>query len=137
MYQVGWYSPYHHDLVINSSPFNWFGPLVGFVDASLPISSMDKMIIRIKTSTFDYYIHFNRASGMNAQTTTAPNKVLITQRPTGTTYSDSYFLAVLSNPGSTTFTIPFFNGSSNTLTIQLLGVTTGPGPWRAWVWINF
>jgi hypothetical protein len=135
MYQTRWYLPFHVDLVIDSSPFNWFGPLIGFVDSSLA-TPMDKMIIQIKTSTFEYYIHFNRASGMNADTSTAPDEVMVMKMATGTSYGISYFLAALSNaPGSNTYTIPFFNGNSNTLTITVY-ITLGPGPWRAWVSIN-
>jgi hypothetical protein len=132
-YQLGWYSQYHMNLP-SSGSYNWNGNLVGFAEKSRA-SSSDKMIVRIITSTADFYVHFNRKTGMNAGTQEGADQVLITTRNTGTGYSESSLVGKMST--GSVYTIPKFNGSSNSLVIRVVSISTNTVPGRANISITF
>ena len=113
--------------------YNWNGFLVGFAEAS-SASATDKMIIRIRGSIQDTYIHFNRQVGMNVNVPTNGNKVLVNTRPSGLGYSSSTLVAALDYTILTAgddYEILNFNGSGMTLTITLLDIIQVSAPWRA------
>jgi hypothetical protein len=133
-YQLGWYSQYHVNLPINGN-FNWNGNLVGFAEKARATSS-DKMIIRIITYTTDVYIHFNRMIGMNINTDEGGDQVLVTTRKTGV--GDSEVSDLKSKLGANgVYTIPYFNGSPNSLEIRVNSITTTSAPARANISIKF
>lgn len=91
-YQLGWFPQYHLDLTASSSSGTifWTGNLIGF--AEKPVDNRDrdndKMIIKITGgSSGDYYVHFNRKTGINADTNEGGDKVLISRRGSGDDYA--------------------------------------------------
>jgi hypothetical protein len=132
-YQLGWYSQYHVDLPISGS-FNWNGNLVGFAEKA-SASWSDKMIVRIITSTTDFYIHFNRKIGMNIGTLEGGDQVLVTSRSTGADYAESNLEVIL---GANTYTtISNFNGGWTPLTITVNSITTTTVPGYATISIQY
>ena len=132
-YQLGWYSQYHVDLPISGS-FNWNGNLVGFAEKA-SASSSDKMIVRIISSTTDYYIHFNRKIGMNIGTEEGGDQVLVTSRSTGLDIAESNLEVML---GANTYaTISNFNGGWTPLTITVTSITTTTVPGYATISIQY
>jgi hypothetical protein len=132
-WQLGWHADFHLDLPVGND-FNWNGNLVGFAEKSAA-SSLDRMIIRIRSKSKDYYIHFNRKIGMNSGTLEGGNQVLVSSRAPGTGLEISYLLAKLSRGGK--FTIPKFNGSRSALTVVVSSISLGTVPARATVSIQF
>ena len=115
-------------------PSNWTGNLVGFAEKS-SASLSDRMIIRICSSSKDYYVHFNRKIGMNSGTLEGGNQVLVSSRVPGTGLAVSYLVAKLSGGGM--YTIPILNGSGKALTVLVSSISLGAVPARATVSIQF
>ena len=133
-WQLGWFTNYHVDLP-KANDFNWNGDLIGFAERDSSSSAADRMIIRIRSSVDDYYIHFNRQIGMNAETKEGGNKVLVAKRSSGTGYAFSYLLAIL-GPGGV-YTISNFNGSRSAMTIVVRTINTRSIPARANISVRF
>jgi hypothetical protein len=132
-WQLGWYDAYHVDLPMNGN-FHWRGSLIGFADKSSAVPT-DRMIVRIRSKSIDYYIHFNRKIGMNDGTQEGPNQVLVTTRPPGTGYATSDLVAKIASLGI--YTIPLLNGSVNPLIIQVESIGLTSIPARAYISIEF
>ena len=92
------------------------------------------MIIRIRSDSKDYYIHFNRKIGMNSGTLEGGNQVLVSSRIPGTGLAVSYLVAKLSGGG--VFNIPNFNRSATTLAVVVSSISLGTVPARATVSIQ-
>lgn len=77
-WQLGWYS----DKTAVFDPMaipSWTGDLVGI--ANYDIAASNPVILKIESTTkIDYYISFNRQSGMNIETQEAGNQVLVTSQ---------------------------------------------------------
>ncbi|KAI2496201.1 Gametolysin peptidase M11 [Fragilaria crotonensis] len=132
-WQLGWHSDFHLDLPVGND-FNWIGNLVGFAERS-SASPSDRMIIRIRSTSKDFYIHFNRKIGMNSGTLEGGNQVHVSTRSPGTGLAVSYLLAKVSGGGM--FTIPNFNGSGKELSVVVSSISLGTVPARATVSIQF
>ena len=87
--------------------------------------SEDKLIsLRLKqqNSREDYYIGFNRKTGMNSETMENANTVLIVKKTGGPIeYGQSWKVSILSAIGDS-YTIENFDGSSFHVTIELLSI---------------
>ncbi|KAI2496202.1 Gametolysin peptidase M11 [Fragilaria crotonensis] len=132
-WQLGWHSNFHLDLPVGNA-FNWTGNLVGFAERS-SASLSDRMIIRIRASSKDFYIHFNRKIGMNSGTLEGGNQVHVSTRVPGTGLAVSYLLAKISSGG--TYTLPILNSSGKALTVVVSSISLGTIPARATVSIQF
>ena len=131
-WQLGWYTEFHLDLPVGNN-FRWKGNLVGFAERSAA-SVSDRMIIRIRSNSKDYYIHFNRKIGLNSGTLEGGDQVLVSFRAPGTGLAISYLLAKVRSGG--TFTVPNFNGSGKTLKVAVSRISLGTVPARATVSIQ-
>jgi hypothetical protein len=94
-WQLGWYS----DKTVELSPFptaavSWSGALVGIAEYNIT-SPSDIVLIKIKTGTGeDYYINFNRKTGINSETQEGGDQVLVAkQGGNGVEYSNSVMVA--------------------------------------------
>ena len=136
-YQLGWFRNFHVELD-GSNPITWEGDLVGFAEVS-KASSNDKMIVRIQDpgSGTDYYVHFNRATLSNAETTEGKDQIMVASRMPGTTtklVTDfSYLLSKLSS--GDTYSVILSNGSGGELFIRVLSIEMSSTPARARVQI--
>merc|ERR1711862_916042 len=96
------------------------GRLIGLADYStLDASSGDVVMVKIKGYSVDYYISFNRKTGINKGTYEGGNQVLVHSRA-GDGYTVSYLLAKLSAQKS--YTIE----GETTITVNSIGLTN-PG----------
>ena len=68
-WQLGWYSSKHVTLTaFPESVLNWNGTLVGIAEYD-KINGNEHVIVKLETGTpFDYFINFNRKTGMNNET---------------------------------------------------------------------
>ena len=108
---------------------------MGFAEKNVASSVSDRMIIRIRSISTDYYINFNRQVGMNAGTQEGGNQVLVASRVPGTALAVSYLLAKLGSGGM--YTIPQFNGSTKSLKIVVTAINVRTVPARASVSVQF
>lgn len=101
---MGWYSSRHQEWTAGNAA--WMGDLVGVADYNhASLSSSAKVIVRIDTTGDDYFVGFNRASGLNSDTSEGRDTVTVTSRPPGSQYDHSWLRAKL-NPGqSYSFTV--------------------------------
>lgn len=126
-WQLGWFPNRH--VTLASGSFSWSGNLVGFVDYE-NTDSNDKMIIMMDASSIDYYISFNRATGINSGTVEASNQVVVHSKTTSaSSYGASELLAKLAEGssyevGSTTIT---FNSLATTNGVMRASITIGDG----------
>lgn len=103
-YKFGWYASRHVEWVAGSSQFN--GNLIGVGDVgNTNVIAADRVLVRIGTAGNDYYVGFNRKSGINIGTGEAEDQVTIHTRAAGTAYEYSYLVAKLSAGQSYTFTV--------------------------------
>lgn len=103
-YKFGWYASRHVEWVAGSSQFN--GNLIGVGDVgNTNVIAADRVLVRIGTAGNDYYVGFNRKSGINIGTGEAEDQVTIHTRAAGTAYEYSYLVAKLSAGQSYSFTV--------------------------------
>merc|ERR1711983_106752 len=107
-WQLGWYPDGALQIASGDS---FTGRLIGLADYStLDASSGDVVMVKIKGYDVDYYISFNRKTGINKGTYEGGNQVLVHSRA-GDGYTVSYLLAKLSAQksypieGETTITV--------------------------------
>lgn len=103
-FQLGWFSDKFHEMSLSDT---FSGDLIGQADYS---PNGNQVGIRITSSPNDYYVSFNRRTGINSGTLEGADQVLVHSRPTVNGYGQSTLLAKLNVGG--TFSIP---GSSPTL----------------------
>ena len=104
-YQLEWFPDYHVDIELTTpiSPWTWSGNLVGQAERDSANSSEDKMIVRIfGFGGNDYYVSYNRKTGINSGTREGGNQVLVHSRKAGTGYGTSTLLAKLNSGGTKT-----------------------------------
>ncbi len=123
-WQLGWYA----DRRATASPLvsSWEGTLVGFAEYDLiPETSDSVVILKVQGDDVDYYVGFNRRTGINSGTVEGGNQVTVQQRNLGTTnYEASILVAKLSVGGS--YTISDFAGE--TVIIEVLSINTSSSP---------
>lgn len=127
-WQLGWYS----DKAIAIDPLltsSWNGRLVGMAEYK-KAGPGDMVVVKLNTPTsIDYYINFNRQTGINAETGEGGDQVLVvSQGGEGTSFASSRLLAKLSDGQS--FDIPNFEGSNSfaaRITVNSIDTTSSPG----------
>ncbi|GFH56210.1 hypothetical protein CTEN210_12686 [Chaetoceros tenuissimus] len=85
--QLGWYE----DKTETVSGTGWTGSLHGISDYGS--SSSSTVLLKIEGRSYDWYVSFNRRSGINSGTKEGANQVLIHRREKGTGYSTSKLMA--------------------------------------------
>jgi hypothetical protein len=127
-WQLGWYGDRHSTATPLTA--SWNGEIVGIADYEndtiLPIRSVAVKIAG--DSSRDYYVSFNRVTGINSGSQEGRNQVLVHSRVPGTTYALSNLEAKLSFGG--TFVIPSFGGGP-TVTVQVNSILNTFPVWYA------
>ena len=118
-WQLGWYTDRRATVtpLVSSS---WTGNLVGVAQYN---STLDGQFVILKVeggTSLDYYVGFNRATGINSGTVEARNQVTIQSRALGTGYATSTLVAKLSADG--TYSISNFGGSGDEVVIKVLSI---------------
>jgi len=105
-FQLGWYEDGHK--VVKPLKKSYYGEIVGFVDHKE--RGGKNTIIKIEGHNIgvEYYVHFNRKSGFNADTQEG-DSVMITSRPEGSGLEQSWLVAKLENDYDK-YLIPSFGG---------------------------
>ena len=89
-WQLGWYTD-RQETVSDG----WSGNLYGIADYGDP-NVGDTVIAQIPGTTEDWYVSFNRKTGINSGTPEGGNQVLVHKRPSGLGYGESTLMAKLS-----------------------------------------
>ncbi len=123
-WQLGWYADRRAIAKPLESP--WEGTLVGFAEYDvIPETSDSVVILKVQGDDVDYYVGFNRRTGINSGTVEGGNQVTIQSRNLGTTnYVVSVLVAKLSSGRA--YTISDFAGE--TVTIEVLSINTSSSP---------
>ncbi len=96
-WQLGWY-PNGEYTVVNKF---FEGKILGLVDyANLSSANNEIIMAKINDGIDDWYVSFNRGTGINSGTVEGRDQVLVHKRPQGTGFAQSYLMAKL-NAGST------------------------------------
>jgi hypothetical protein len=119
-WQLGWYSDRHS--VATPLDSTWQGQLVGVSDYGTS-NSTQSVVLQIPTTSLDYYVAYNRNTGINSGTVEGGNQVMITSRSVGTGYAPSSLVAKL-NAGQE-HVITNFNGSRISATIKVDSIVGG------------
>jgi hypothetical protein len=126
-YQLGWYDGMQRDVLPMDNP--WDGRLYGVADyAGLVASDATDdgdVVIKVQGNSVDYYVGFNRETGINSGTKEAGNQVTIQSR-TGTGYGESELVAKLT--AGNQYTIPDFGGSGKNVYIRVDTIDTSASP---------
>jgi hypothetical protein len=127
-WQLGWYADKATVVDPLATPI-WSGTLVGIAEYDLADPNQGEMVlIKIETGNdVDYYINFNRMTGINSETQEGGDQVLITrQGGNGESNSQSELLAKLS--ASESFDIEdFANLGTVKVTVNSMNTASSPG----------
>ena len=129
-WQTQWYAS--KSTVVDPSAGNCFeGKVYGIADYSNVASSV--VLVKIDdASATDYFVTFNRQSGINSGTQEGGNQVTVVQAGgEGTSYAESSLLAKLGAGGSWSGTI-----DGKTMKVTVLSITTSASPAYATVRIS-
>ena len=129
-WQTQWYAS--KSTVVDPSAGNCFeGKVYGIADYSNAASSV--VLVKIDdASATDYFVTFNRQSGINSGTQEGGNQVTVVQAGgEGTSYAESSLLAKLGAGGSWSGTI-----DGKTMKVTVLSITTSASPAYATVRIS-
>ena len=91
-WKLGWYD----DRQRTVSAGVWSGDLYGIADYGDTIDG-DTVIARIPGTTEDWYVSFNRKTGINSGTVEGGNQVLVHKRPSGLGYGESTLMAKINS----------------------------------------
>lgn len=133
-WQLGWYADKHEIVTPLSTP-SWSGTLVGIAEYDIA-GENNHVLVKLETGTeIDYYMNFNRQTGINSETQQSGDQVLITEQGgNGEAYSSSKLHAELSRRGD--YTIENFGGSGLPVTITVNSIDTATTPGYAGVTIT-
>lgn len=94
-FQLGWFSDKFMDMTLSDT---FSGDLIGQADYNN--GDQEKVGIRITSSSNDYYVSFNRQTGINSGTLEGGDQVLVHERTSGNGYATSKLLAKLNAGGN-------------------------------------
>jgi hypothetical protein len=95
-WQLGWYPNGEHEVVNNF----FEGKILGLSDYENLNSANNEIIMaKINDSVSDWYVSYNRATGINSGTREGQNQVLVHKRQQGTGYATSELMAKLNAGG--------------------------------------
>jgi hypothetical protein len=117
-WQLGWYS--EKAVTLNkSNKKSHVGVLGGIADYS---DSNNIVLVKLNTGkSTDYYVNFNRRTGINSGTVEGGNQVTVVKAGEGTGYAESELVAKL-NAGNI-YTIENFDGTTATIQVHSIGAT--------------
>ena len=107
---------------------SWVGTLIGITDYNNNPSG-HKIMVKLEVgSGADYFIGFNRASGINSDSAQGRNKVVVhkVQDGDGKTYSKSFLKGIIA--AGNKMTINNWRKSGKRLVIQVLQINTAASP---------
>jgi len=116
---------------------SWKGKIIGLADYGRNPNDLP-FILKLETGTAsDYFVSFNRASGVNSEVQQAANQVTMYQVDAGdgVSYSRSTLKAAIQNGRSAT--IENWRKSGKDLTIKVVSINTSSSPSYAQVLITF
>ena len=125
IWQLGWYSDRRAIVTPLTLTAEWSGQLVGFSEYGSSAITQT-VVLKVEGDEEDYYVGFNRKSGINSGTVEGGNQVTIQKRQLGTGYAESILVAKLSGGGS--YVISNFGGSSETVTIEVVSIDLASTP---------
>jgi len=131
-WQLGWYASRQH--VFDLADGTWSGHLIGQVDYNSPIPFL--VLIKLKTGLdTDYYVWFNRQTGMNSGTKEGGDQVMISRAGgEGVHYAESDLISKMSTGGS--LTLANFDSSGRDLTLTVNSISAGAGTLYAYITIE-
>jgi Gametolysin peptidase M11 len=118
-WQLGWYID--RQSIATPLTSQWQGQLVGISDYGISNISQ-AVLIKVETTTLDYYIGYNRKRGINSETQMGGNQVMITTRIPGTGAAPSSLIKMLS--AGQDYVISNFNGSGKNVIIRVNSIDT-------------
>ncbi len=126
-YQLGWYSAGTFEVDLTNGD-TFIGNLYGVSDFG-GTSVARRVLLKINTSSdVDYYVAFNRATGINEETREAGDMVTVVQQGgEGSSYSASKLLAKLSAGESYTFTGLSDMDTDLEVSVASIDVASSPG----------
>lgn len=129
-WQLGWYSDKH----ATASPLttSWTGDLVGISDYLA--AGSNTVVLKVVGGADDYYVGYNRRSGINSGTVEGGNQVTIQMRQQGTGYAASTLVAKLSSGDE--YKIVNFGGTNRDVIIRVTGIDISVNPPRASVEVS-
>ncbi len=127
-WQLGFYSD--RRTVAFPLAASWTGDLVGLAEYDKS-SDGQNVVLKVEGHTIDYYVGFNRKTGINSGTVEGGNQVTIQSRSLGQGYAESRLEAKLSAGG--TFAISNFGGTTDTVTIEVVSISIATVPGTATV----
>ena len=120
-WQLGWYSD--RQIVVTSG---WTGNIVGLVDYQN--TSDETIVLQIPASvdggSDDWYVSFNRKSGINSGTVEGGNQVLVHKRESGNGYSQSWLMAKLNSGES-------YSDAPLTITVNSIDFSASPAAYAS------
>lgn len=125
-WQLGWFT--NKQATFNVADGFWSGRLIGQVDyQNAAALADDRVLLKLNTvSSTDYYVSFNRKTGVNSGTVEGGNQVVLHRAGEGNAYAESELLAKLSAAGS--YTIENFDNSGIPLTLTVNAINLGASP---------
>ena len=125
-WQLNWYPTGQYSVAPLSTgpgPKSFIGHLLGLSDyGSLNTATTDKIIVQITGYSDDYYVSFNRKSGINSGTLEGPNQVLVHSRATKQGYATSVLKAKLNEGG-----VYIIRGNGDTtITVNRIDLNSNP-----------
>jgi len=90
---LGWYD----DRIVDVSTSGYDGLIYGIADYGTTTAT-EKMLLKMSVGSTDYWISYNKATGVNSQPGEGANTVMVHSRSGGSGYAESSLLAKLS-PG--------------------------------------
>ena len=140
-WQIGWYNDRKLELFPVNEDSNWSTSLqmVGIANYQNETSSNLPVVVKLETNTEqDYFVAFNRATGVNSDNDEADDEVTIVQvsNGDGNAYSQSYLRATLLE--GEVYQIDGFGGLDRNITVRHLSIdkTNSDGVWRSNIWIG-
>jgi len=123
-WQLGWYDD--KALLVSPDESSWSGRVMGFADYNNPRT--ETVLLKIETGTDeDYFLNFNRKTGINSGTREAPNQVLVTKQGlNGVGYAVSSLVAKMTS--GQTYTIPNFGGSGRSVRVKVNRINMSASP---------
>ena len=112
-WQLGWYD--NRQTTVSGG---WSGDLYGITDYG-DTNDGDTVIAQIPGTTEDWYVSFNRKTGINNGTLEGGNQVLVHKRPSGLSYGESTLMAKL-NCGNT------YSDAPLVITVNAIDLSTNP-----------
>ncbi len=124
MWQLGWFNA--RSKTLSSSGTTSYSGNIADMTQNPNDSSGSPIVIKMDTSSSrDYFLSFNRATGFNVDTESGANEVRIvrTEEGSGTDYSESYVKASLKAGESWTSDADFSGGQRVTVKVNSIGTT--------------